>query len=58
VLENRNGSKMIVEIANDTDEDSIESWPQRQMKLTLGNDSYTYMGWFMQHVMLGLCIII
>jgi len=43
-LEERDGSKMIVEMANNKVEDSIERWQQVYLKLKLGDNSYTCMG--------------
>jgi hypothetical protein len=46
VLEERDGGWMMVEMANDKVEDSIERRQQVRLKLKLGDDGYAYTGWF------------
>jgi hypothetical protein len=46
VLEERDSSWMIVEMANDKIQDGIERWQQVDLKLKLGEDGYAYTEWF------------
>jgi len=46
VVEETDGSWMIVEMANDKVQDGIQRWQQVPLKLKLRDDGYAYTGWF------------
>jgi hypothetical protein len=57
-LEERDDGWMIVEMANDKVEDSIERRQQERLKLKLGDDGYIYTAWFTVYHVKGFDIIL
>jgi len=57
VLEARDSGWMIVEKVNDMVEDGIERRHQMRLRLKLGDNGYTLMGWFIVYHMKGSDII-
>jgi hypothetical protein len=57
-MEERDGGWMIVETANGKVEDGIVRSQQVHLELKLGDDGYTYTGWFTVYDMKGFDIIL